>query len=119
MIATAWLDAQKPRAHYIGVIFQESGMSSEVTEFNFNKEYEGFSELHREYSSCKKLVMVSGTKDSGASTYVIYFWDTTDSEYVGSGYWVCSDQGGSYSELELATQEGLRVLHAQSKNQEI
>jgi hypothetical protein len=96
-----------------------TGMNVEVNEFKFNSEYEGFNEFYREYSACNKLVMVSGSKENGVSTYVVYFWDMTDSEYIGSGYWACCDQGGAYSELTAATKEGQRVLHAKSSNQKI
>ena len=85
---------------------------TQILPFEFPSDIEGFKELIREFSDCGKSVMVAGRKPNGSYTYAVYFWDPSDCEYEGSGYWCSCDSGGSYGDYASARYEGLSMLDA-------
>ena len=84
----------------------------EIHPFEFPSELEGFNEMAREYSDCGKSVMVAGKRPNGRYTYSVYFWDSSDCQYPGSGYWCCCDSGGNYGRYATAREEGMSMLSA-------
>ncbi|AQS36438.1 hypothetical protein Sps_01269 [Shewanella psychrophila] len=85
-------------------------MDVNPTSFKFNEEYEKFKELGHYVSDSKSYVSVFGEKANGNFTYVIYFWDLSEYEHIGEGFWSCIGSGGIYSSLFTVKSEAKREL---------
>lgn len=95
-------------------------MSTEKIEnFEYPEESEGFKEIMREFSPCGRIVMVVGIRPDGTYTYSLYFWDLSEYEYIGAGYWAPCSVGGMFSDIETAINESKQTLISQSTYGEI
>lgn len=90
-----------------------------MEKFEFNKVSEGFKELNREFSPCGRLVMIVGIRENETYTYAVYFWDLSEVEYLGGGYWACCAIGGSFGDLVSAKKEAKQILISRSERNEI
>ena len=99
--------------------FMKNDSKEQVGEFKFPESAEGFEELNREFSPCGKVVMVVGKRPDETYTYALYFWDLSEYEYIGSGYWAPCYEGGIFSDLESAIREAKQSLLSRSVQGEI
>lgn len=83
----------------------------EPGEFIVNATSEGFHEAGRFTSDDGLRVAVYGPKPSRVYTYALYFWDRSEYEFIGDGYWCCCEVGGLYDELESAKADAKRALY--------
>ena len=90
-----------------------------IEEFEFPESAEGFKELKREFSPCGRIVLVVGIRPDETYTYALYFWDLSEFEYIGSGYWAPCCEGGIFSDLESALTEAKQTLRSRSMQGEI
>ena len=89
-------------------------IKEETGEFEFNEASAGFKELYREYSPCGRVVMIVGLRPDNNYTYSIHFWDLSEKEYIGSGYWAPSSTGGLFSDIDSAIKEAKQTLETNS-----
>ncbi len=95
-------------------------METEITEeFEFSEKSGGFKELVREFSACGRIVMVVGVRPDGTFTYSLYFWDMSEYENIGEGYWAPCSEGGIFSDIDSATREARRILVTKGINEKI
>jgi len=59
----------------------------------------------KKYSPSRKNAMLVCERIDGTFTYGLYFWDLSDYEYIGHGFWALSSEGGFYSELKSAIKD--------------
>jgi len=95
-------------------------MEKDITEeFEFSEKSGGFKELVREFSACGRIVMVVGVRPDGTFTYSLYFWDMSEYENIGEGYWAPCSEGGIFSDIDSATREARRILVTKGINEKI
>jgi len=94
----------------------ETGITEE---FEFPEESEGFKELVREFSACGRIVIVVGVRPDGTFTYSLYFWDMSEYENIGEGYWAPGSEGGIFSDIDSATKEARKMLVTKGINEKI
>jgi len=95
-------------------------MRAEITEeFEFCEKSGGFKELVREFSACGRIVMVVGVRPDQTFTYSLYFWDMSEYENIGEGYWAPCSEGGIFSDIDSATREARRILVMKGINEKI
>lgn len=63
--------------------------------------------------------MVAGERADHTFTYALFFWDMSDYEELGEGYWCVGDGEGIFADLESAVLEGRWALQSKSAQREI
>jgi len=89
-----------------------------IDEFEFPETQEGFNEMLRELSPCGRIVMLAGNRPNGTYTYVLYFWDTSELEFMDARWAPCAE-GGIFSDFSTAKHEAKKALISRSKHGQI